>query len=75
MATCEECQRNKPSNVRPTGLLQPLEVLGQRWEKISMDFITHLPKTRAGYDQFVGHGGLPDQDDGASAYPRDGNGG
>ena len=30
-------------------MLQPLEVLGQRWERISMDFITHLPKTRFGY--------------------------
>ena len=40
--TCEECQRNKPSNQRLAGLLQPLEVLGQCWERISMDFITHL---------------------------------
>ena len=53
VATCEECQRNKPSNVRPAGLLQPLEIPGQRWEKISMDFITHLPKTRAGYDSLL----------------------
>ena len=53
VATCEECQRNKPSNVRPAGLLQPLEIPGQRWKKISMDFITHLPKTRAGYDSLL----------------------
>ena len=51
--TCEECQRNKPSNQRPAGLLQPLEVPGQRWERISMDFITHLPKTRFGYDALL----------------------
>ena len=53
VATCEECQRNKPSNQRPAGLLQPLEVPGQRWERISMDFITHLPKTRNGYDALL----------------------
>ena len=51
--TCEECQRNKPSNQKPAGLLQPLEVPGQRWERISMDFITHLPKTRSGYDALL----------------------
>ena len=50
VATCEDCQRNKPSNKRPAGLLQPLEVPGHRWERISMDFITHLPKTKTGYD-------------------------
>ena len=30
VATCEECQRNKPSNLRPARLLQPLEVPGHR---------------------------------------------
>ena len=51
--TCEECQRNKSSDQSPAGLLQPLEVLGQIWERISMDFITHLPKTRSGYDALL----------------------
>ena len=51
--TCEECQRNKASNQSPTGLLQPLEIPRQRWERISMDFITHLPKTRSGYDALL----------------------
>ena len=48
--TCEECQRNKASNQRSAGLLQPLEVPNQCWERVSMDFITHLPRSRAGYD-------------------------
>ena len=51
--TCEECQRNKASNQRSAGLLQPLEVPSQRWERVSMDFITHLPRTRAGYDSLL----------------------
>ena len=51
--TCEECQRNKPSNQRPVGLFQPLEVPEQHWERISMDFITHLPRTRAGYNSLM----------------------
>ena len=40
--TSEEFQRNKPSSQRPAELLQPLEVPGQIWERINMDFITHL---------------------------------
>ena len=51
--TCEECQRNKASNLRSAGLLQPLEVPSQRWERISMDFITHLPRTRSGFDSLL----------------------
>ena len=51
--TCEECQRNKASNQRSAGLLQPLEVPSQCWERVNMDFITHLPRTRAGYDSLL----------------------
>ncbi|KAA0036938.1 pol protein [Cucumis melo var. makuwa] len=32
-----------------TGLLQPLSVLGWKWESVSMDFIMGLPKTLKGY--------------------------
>jgi len=47
---CHSCQVNKPSNALPPGLLQPLPVPKDRWEDISMDFITSLPKTAAGHD-------------------------
>ena len=53
MQTCEEFQQNKPSNQKKAGLLHPLEVPVTRWERISMDFITHLPKTKQGYDAFL----------------------
>ena len=46
--TCEKFQKNKPSNQRPAGVLHPLEVPGQCWERISMDFIKHLSRTRVG---------------------------
>lgn len=34
----------------PAGLLQPLPVPTRKWESISMDFITQLPRTTSGYD-------------------------
>ena len=34
-------------------IVATLEVLGQCWERISMDFITHLPRTRVGYDSLM----------------------
>ena len=51
--TCEECQRNKASNQKPSGLLQPLEIPTQRWERVSMDFVTHLPKTPRHFDALM----------------------
>jgi len=48
--SCETCQRNKDSTQRPGGLLQPLPIPERPWSSISMDFITHLPKTKAGFD-------------------------
>lgn len=50
IASCEKCQRNKPSQERPAGLLQPLEIPGTRWEVVTMDFMVHLPKTPRNHD-------------------------
>ena len=44
--TCDICQRFKPTNQRPSGLLQPLPVPIRNWESISLDLITQLPMTR-----------------------------
>ena len=35
-------------NKRPMGKVQSLEVPGWKWDSISMDFVTALPKTRSG---------------------------
>jgi transposase InsO family protein len=51
--TCDSCQRNKPSNRRPAGLLQPLPIPEGRWEDISMDFIVELPRTKKGHDAIL----------------------
>jgi hypothetical protein len=36
-------QQNKGEHTHPTGFLQPLPIPEQKWENISMDFITGLP--------------------------------
>ena len=42
---CLTCQQIKVEHHRPVGLLQPLEVEEWKWEHITMDFVTHLPRT------------------------------
>src|SRR4051812_24526769 len=51
--SCEQCQRNKSSNQKPAGLLQPLELPTRNWQQVSMDLIVALPKTKAGLDAIV----------------------
>ncbi|XP_058733853.1 uncharacterized protein LOC131605523 [Vicia villosa] len=42
---CSSCQHNKYLTTKKQGMLQPLEIPKQVWEDLSMDFITHLPKS------------------------------
>jgi hypothetical protein len=51
--TCDACQRNKPSNQKPPGMLQPLPIPNRNWDSVSMDFITKLPKTLDGHDSIL----------------------
>ena len=41
---CLVCQKVKAERVKICGKLQPLDILQMKWECISMDFITALPK-------------------------------
>ena len=43
---CSTCQRNNVENTHPAGMLRPLPIPKQKWESISMDFITGLPKVQ-----------------------------
>ncbi|GJS28936.1 putative reverse transcriptase domain-containing protein [Tanacetum coccineum] len=40
----------KAEHQRPSGLLQQPEIPKWKWDKITMDFITKLPKTKSGYN-------------------------
>ena len=51
--TCDSCQRNKPLNRAPAGLLQPLPTPQRNWEQITMDLITGLPTTSEGHDTIL----------------------
>jgi hypothetical protein len=55
VALCDTCQWVKAKHQQPTGLLQPLQVLGWKWEEIAreeiaIDFIVGLPRTQSGHD-------------------------
>ena len=51
--TCLSCQRNKRVSGKPHGLLQPLHIRHGPGDSVSTDFITDLPKTKAGFDAIV----------------------
>jgi len=50
VAICDVCQRVKAEHQRPAGLLQPLKIPEWKWEKIGIDFIVGLPRTKDSYD-------------------------
>jgi hypothetical protein len=46
VAACLVFQQNKVETIKTPGLLQPLAIPSQRWEKVSMDFITDILKSK-----------------------------
>ena len=50
VSKCLTCQQVKLEHQRPSGLLQQLPILEWKWDMISMDFISGLPRTSSGYD-------------------------
>jgi Integrase zinc binding domain len=51
--SCDSCQRNKPLNQSPIGLLYPLEVPTRRLEQVTLDFVMELPRTSSGHDAIL----------------------
>nr|GEY30965.1 retrotransposable element Tf2 [Tanacetum cinerariifolium] len=50
VSKCLTCSKVKAEHQRPFGLLVQPKIPKWKWEKITMDFITKLPKTINGYD-------------------------
>ena len=49
VSKCLVCQQVKAPRQKPARLLQPLSVPEWKWEYVSMDFITGLPRTLKGF--------------------------
>nr|GEW28932.1 putative reverse transcriptase domain-containing protein [Tanacetum cinerariifolium] len=47
---CLTCAKVKAEHQRPSGLLQQPKIPVWKWERITTDFITKLPRTQTGYD-------------------------
>ena len=46
IARCFDCQQVKTEHQHPAELLQPLPIPSWKWEIISLDFVTRLPKNQ-----------------------------
>jgi hypothetical protein len=53
IAICMEYQKVKAKHKHPAGLLQPLPILEWKWEVVTMDFITGLPRTGKHHDSIM----------------------
>ena len=50
VSRCLTCQQVKAEHQRPAGKIQLLPIPVWKWEKISMDFVTGLPRTQRQHD-------------------------
>ncbi|GAB4814481.1 hypothetical protein N2152v2_001527 [Parachlorella kessleri] len=50
VGTCPCCQANKGTNTKPIGVLHPLPIPTRKWEMVTTDLITQLPKAPSGKD-------------------------
>ena len=50
VAKCLTCQQVKIEHQRAGGELQPLTMPTWKWDDITMDFVTALPRTSVGHD-------------------------
>ena len=53
IARCMECQKVKAKHRHPVGLLQPLSIPEWKWDVVTMDFITGLPRIRKQHDSIM----------------------
>ncbi|GJV15914.1 putative reverse transcriptase domain-containing protein [Tanacetum coccineum] len=49
VSKCLTCAKVKAEHQKPSGLLQQPEILVWKWERITMDFVSRLPRTPSGH--------------------------
>ncbi|GKD06504.1 putative reverse transcriptase domain-containing protein [Tanacetum coccineum] len=62
VSKCLTCLKVKVEHQKPSGLLVQPEIPQWKWDNITMDFVTKLPKTSGGYDtiwEVVTRHGIP----------------
>ena len=52
VSKCMICQQVKAEHQKTGGTLQPLPMLEWKWDHVTMDFVTSLPRTQRGMMQF-----------------------
>ncbi|GJW94177.1 putative reverse transcriptase domain-containing protein [Tanacetum coccineum] len=50
VSKCLTCSKVNAEHQRPSGLLQQPEIPEWKWDNITMDFITKLPRSKSGHD-------------------------
>ena len=50
VSRCLTCQQVKAEHQRPAGLLQPMEIPEWKWDQVTMDFVSGLPRTKNNHD-------------------------
>ncbi|GJR81741.1 putative reverse transcriptase domain-containing protein [Tanacetum coccineum] len=50
VSKCLTCLKVKAEHQKPSGLLVQYEIPQWKWDNITMDFITKIPRTSSGYD-------------------------
>jgi hypothetical protein len=53
IAKCLECREIKDKHRHPFGLLDPLPIPEWKWEGVTMNFITKLPRTSNQHDSIM----------------------
>nr|GFC76771.1 putative reverse transcriptase domain-containing protein [Tanacetum cinerariifolium] len=54
VSKCLTCAKVKAEHQKPSGLLVQPKIPEWKWDNITMDFVTKLPKSSQGYDTMVG---------------------
>ncbi|GJT11898.1 putative reverse transcriptase domain-containing protein [Tanacetum coccineum] len=53
VSKCLTCAKVKAEHQKPSGLLQQYEIPMWKWERITMDFVSGLPRMPSGYDTMM----------------------